>query len=403
MVPLRKALHALTLKPQGFTMIVAGFLPVFAIIAMFPIVGAIIEHFKAVPDAAIRVPAMVTAPGYAIAVLAPFAGVAADRFGRRSLLLVCTFFYGIVGTLPFFLDNLNAIFASRLLLGVCEAGILTIVNTLIADYWNDKDRRTWLMLQGLVGPLFQSGLFLAVAAVAAWRWNGSFLVYLVAFPIFAAMYAWVYEPRRNQPAATSAPAAPEATGAFPWAAAAIVASLTLFSSILYYVFIVNGSLAWREIGVTDPMAISKATFVPSFFILAGSVLFRIVSRFSNTVQIGTFLALFALGLGGIGLAHTVLEMQLALMVQQTGAGMAVPALIAWAQTKFSFQHRGRGMGVWTSTFFLGQAVSPVLVGLLAGRLGSMQAAFLVAGSIAALSALGVGLAALRKPRAYSAA
>jgi hypothetical protein len=42
--------------------------------------------------------------------------------------------------------------------------------------------------------------------------------------------------------------------------------------------------------------VSKATFVPSFFILAGSILFRIVSRYNNAVQIATFLLLFGLGL-----------------------------------------------------------------------------------------------------------
>jgi MFS family permease len=108
--------------------------------------------------------------------------------------------------LPFFLENLDVIFASRLLLGVCEAGILTIVNTLIADYWEDGERRTWLMLQGLVGPLFQSLVFLLVAAVAAWRWNGSFLVYLVALPIFVAMYLCIFEPRHpDQQAAKVGP------------------------------------------------------------------------------------------------------------------------------------------------------------------------------------------------------
>lgn len=392
-----KFYRSLTLKPQGLTMIVAGFLPVFAIIAMFPVVAAMIGHFKGMPDAAIRVPAMVTAPGYAIAVLAPFAGLFVDRFGRRPLLLACTFCYGIVGTAPFFLENLDAIFVSRLLLGVCEAGILTIVNTLIADYWEDRDRRTWLMLQGMVGPLFQPLVFLLVAAVAAWRWNGGFLVYLIALPIFAAMYAFIYEPRHGDAGANDAAHAQTRAQAerFPLGTAFMVGALTLLASVLYYVFIVNGSIAWAEMGVRDPMAVSKATFVPSFFILAGAIIFRLVSRFSNAAQIATFMALFGLGLGGVGLAHSVLQMQLALAVQQTGAGMAVPALIAWAQSKFSFRHRGRGMGVWTSCFFLGQAVSPVLVGHAARGLGSMQGAFLLAGVIALAAAAVGGALALR--------
>lgn len=392
MLFLRNFYRDLTLKPQGFTMIVAGFLPVFAIIAMFPVVAAIIAHFKDQPDAAIKVPAMVTAPGYAIALLAPFAGAVADRYGRRLLLLVCTLAYGMVGAAPFFLENLDAIIATRILLGVCEAGILTIVNTLIADYWDDKGRRNWLMLQGLVGPFFQPLVFILVAAVAAVRWNGGFLVYLIAFPIFISMYFFLFEPGQPKHNAQEVGHGDEP---FPMVSAVAVGALTLFASILYYVFIVNGSIVWHELGVSDPMAISKATFLPSFFILAGSVLFRIISRFGNAVQIGCFLALFGIGLGGIGIAHNVLSMQLALAVQQTGAGMAVPALIAWAQSKFSFRHRGRGMGIWTSAFFLGQAISPIIIGYIAKACGTMQMAFLAAGATAAVGAILAALLAMQ--------
>ncbi|WP_246447990.1 MFS transporter [Novosphingobium flavum] len=376
-------------------MIVAAFLPVFAIIAMFPVVASIITHFKDDPDAAIKVPAMVTAPGYAIAVLAPFAGLFVDRFGRRRLLLICTFFYGIVGTAPFLLEDLDAIIATRILLGVCEAGILTIVNTLIADYWDDSGRRNWLMLQGLVGPAFQPLVFFLVAAVAAVRWNGGFLVYLIALPIFISMYFFLFEPKRPEGEAASTVA--EDSGPFPLATAAMVGGMTLFASVLYYVFIVNGSIVWGELGVSDPMDVSKATVIPSLFILAGALLFRFVSRYSNAVQIAVFMALFGLGLGGIGLARSIGSMQAALIVQQTGAGMAVPALIAWAQSKFGFAHRGRGMGVWTSAFFLGQAISPIIVGAVAKASGSMQHAFLVTG----MTALATSAALLVGSRGYA--
>ncbi|MBC2651121.1 MFS transporter [Novosphingobium flavum] len=389
----------LTLIPQGLTMIVAGFLPVFAIIAMFPVVQSMIEHFRDVPDAAQKVPAMVTAPGYAIALLAPFAGLFVDRFGRRPLLLVCTFFYGIIGSAPFFLEDLDAIFYSRFLLGVCEAGILTIVNTLIADYWDDTGRRNWLMLQGLVGPFFQPAVFFLVAAVAAVRWNGGFLVYLIAFPIFIAMYFTLFEPKREQPAAVAV--ASDSPEAFPLGSALQVGGLTLLASIIYYVFIVNGSIAWSEVGVSDPMAVSKATFIPAMFILAGSVVFRLVSRYSNAIQIAVFLALLGSGLAGIGLAHSVTSMQLSLVLQQTGAGMAVPALIAWAQSKFAFVHRGRGMGVWTCAFFLGQAISPNIVHAVRGMAGTMQGAFLVMGLIA-MGAAAVGVVVSRLPRPVTA-
>ena len=89
----------------------------------------------------------------------------------------------------------------------------------------------------------------------------------------------------------------------------------------------------------------------------------------------------------MGLAHDWKGMILGMALQQTGAGMAIPTLIAWAQSQLPFQHRGRGMGIWTATFFFGQFSSPLLVSVLRGALGTMQGAFLVAGIVSAAGAL----------------
>lgn len=86
---------------------------------------------------------------------------------------------------------------------------------------------------------------------------------------------------------------------------------------------------------------------------------------------------------------------MALIIQQTAAGMAVPTLIAWTQTKFDFANRGRGIGLWTGAFFLGQSQSPRLVHLLETQTGSMQQAFLFAGTVgAAGGAIALALAAI---------
>lgn len=396
MNPVSRFFGRLTMRPQGVTLVSAAFLPIFAIVSMFPIVASMIQHFATDPDAAAKVPLMVTAPGLTVAVLAPFAGFFVDKFGRRRLLLGCTFFYGLFGTAPFFLDDLDQIFATRLMLGVCEAGILTIVNTLIADYWEDTGRRDWLFVQGVVGPFLASGVILLSGTVALLRWNGGFLVYLVAFPIFFAMLAFMFEPKRAQAPRVQAEA-PTAAGksAFPIAAAATVALVTLFSSALYYVFIVNGSIAFGEVGVRDPGAVGRMSFLPSLFVIPGALLFRILSGRANAVQLATFFGIIGTGLAVIGLARTPGEMVVGLCIQQTAAGMAVPMLVAWAQTKFPFEHRGRGMGIWTGAFFFGQFSSPWLVHQMNLATGTMQGAF-VASGCAALVGMAVAIvAALR--------
>ena len=377
---------------QGLTVIIAGFLPILAIVSMFPAIPAIIGHFAPTdPAAGTKVPSMVTAPGLTIALVAMFAGVLVDRFGRRTLLLISTFFYGIIGAAPFFLEHLDAIYASRLLLGLCEAAILTTINTLIADYWPEEGRRKWLTLQGLVGPGLSSVMIFFAGTMTAWRWNGIFLLYLLALPIFAAMLRYMYEPASDTTARRMLGMNEDGVAApgFPWRAMAGIAGLTLFSSAIYYVFIVNGAAVWTELGVSDPQSIGQITALPTLFILAGASLFWLLGNrgVSSPVLIAIFLGFLGAGLAVMGLTRGWQGMILGMALQQTGAGMAIPTLIAWAQSQLPFQHRGRGMGIWTATFFFGQFSSPLLVSVLRGSLGTMQAAFLVAGIISAVGAV----------------
>ncbi len=383
----------LTLKPQGIIVVIAAFLPIIAIVAMGPAVPGMIEHFGQDPDARGKVPAMIGAPGLTMALLAPFAGLLVDRFGRRPLLLVCTLFYGLFGAAPLLLNNLDHIYVSRLLLGVSEAGILTVVNTLIGDYWDGNGRKNWLFLQGMLGPFIAAIVSLIVGYASALQWNGVFFVYLIAFPIWAAMLVWLFEPGKGEAQTHEALIAPPA-GAFPWGPAAAIAAVTIFTSMLYYVFIINGSLVFGEVGVTRPERYGALIFVPSLFILAGAGLFRLLATRGNAVQLGVMFLLLGTGLAGMGLAHTVTAMLAFLIVQQTAAGMAVPTLISWAQGKFGFAHRGRAMGIWTGAFFLGQSQSPRLVHLIDAQAGSMQGAFLImglAGLAAAVTALVIAL------------
>ncbi|MEE3625364.1 MFS transporter [Nitrospirillum sp. BR 11752] len=131
---------------QGVLVVLAGFLPILAIVALSPAVPKIMERFGAVPGVGTLVPLLVTAPGLMIALTSPLMGWVVDRYGRRRLLLWATAVYGFLGIAPYFLDDLKLIIASRLALGMAEAGILTVTNTLIGDYFAHDQRRTWLTI-----------------------------------------------------------------------------------------------------------------------------------------------------------------------------------------------------------------------------------------------------------------
>lgn len=369
----------LTHVPQGIIVVVIGFLPIFAIVSMFPAVPAIIRHFGSEPNAVWKVPLMVSAPGLTTALIAPFAGYLADKSGRRPAVLLATLAYGVLGTLPVLLTSLNLIFASRLALGCAEAFILTGVNTLIGDYWQDQERRSWLTLQGIVGPFLSIGVILASGSITGLRWNGSFLIYLIGFPIFLGARRYLYEPTKNGATVAELTRAHQVTTPFPWRTVLLTGSVTFGMSVLYYVFIINGGMVFKEAGIVSPERLSQLTALPTMFVMLGAVIFWLLRRTSNVLQIAAAFGCLGVGLTLIGLLSDYRLMLAGLTIQQTGAGMAVPALIAWAQATLPFEHRGRGMGAWTTCFFTGQFASPAIVHLLFVASGTMHGAFLWAG------------------------
>jgi sugar phosphate permease len=165
--------------------------------------------------------------------------------------------------------------------------------------------------------------------------------------------------------------------------------------------VINFSLLLKELGVGDPKSIGLSMAIPSIGVPIGAVLFKLTTRFGSGTQIFMVFLGYAIGLGGIGMAPDYKVALAFAFVQQLANGLIVPALIAWAQSKFSFEHRGRGMGWWASSFFVAQFLSPAVVNLMRGAVGNLQGAFVAFGVIAAVCALAACLLRWRAPASPS--
>ncbi|MBC5766753.1 MFS transporter [Ramlibacter albus] len=375
---------------QGWILVLAGFLPIVAIIGLTPALPTLIGHFKNdIDNPRFWVPLLVTAPSACIALLGPVAGFITDKLGRRRLMLAGMLLYGCGGLVPFVVDSFALVVAGRVLIGIAEAAILTVTNTLLADYFDDQTRRRWLTVQAVAGSLLGSGLLVLSGWLASHGWQWPFAVYGVALPLFVCAWFWLYEPeKREDPAAAAAEAAaarPEPANAgeraFPIATMAIVCAVTLLLATIYFVQIINFSLVLKEMGVDDPRSIGLISAVPSFGVPLGGLLFYATGRFGPVTQLMLTFICYAVGLGGIGLAGSVEQAMGFAFIQQTGSGIVISALIAWAQSKLAFEHRGRGMGMWVSAFFAGQFVSPAVVAMVASQIGGLKPAFVAFGAL----------------------
>jgi MFS family permease len=371
---------------QALVVILVNQLPMIAIVALMPALPTLMEHFKHVENKDLLVPMILTAPGLCIALIAPFAGVLVDKYGRRKLLIYFTAIYGIGGILPFFLDGFNTVISGRLLLGVGEAFVLVIGNTLLGDYFAPKDRNKWLMVQGFFGSIAGTGLLSLSGFLSNQGWNYPFLVYGVSFVITFLSVFFIYEPQEKF---TSEIDTLSTEIEFPIKTTIFVFAVTLFFAILYFVYTIHFALALDAMGIKDKLQLGNMSAIASTAVPLGALLFKLVSKRPFWQQMALIFLFFTIGLTGIGNSTNTTMALVTGWIQQLGCGMTIAVLVAWALNLFHVQYRGRGMGFWTSAFFLGQFINPIFVSSITKFSGGILATFVTVGIMCGVIFIGI--------------
>lgn len=174
-------------------------LPILGAVLIAPVLPKMQDHFASVPGAKALVPLALTVPALALALLAPFAGMIVDRLGRKRLLIVATLLYAVFGTAPLWLDSLGAIIASRALVGVTEAAIMTCCTTLIGDYYSGHRRVKYLALQTMCASASATVFFVLGGAAGSAGWRVPFWVYAVSLMLAPLMATVLTNPAPRTP------------------------------------------------------------------------------------------------------------------------------------------------------------------------------------------------------------
>ncbi|MDH6589042.1 MFS family permease [Streptomyces sp. SAI-133] len=373
------------------TLLMAGScLPILGAVLIAPVLPKMQDHFASVPGAKALVPLALTVPALAVALLAPFAGVIVDRLGRKRLLIASTLLYAVFGTAPLWLESLGAIIASRALVGVTEAAIMTCCTTLIGDYYSGRRRVKYLALQTMCASASATVFFVLGGAVGSAGWRVPFWVYAVSL-VLAPLMASALPGTAGRVAADVRPAG--ARRAFPWRQLAGICALTFFGAMVFYTVPVEMSYLLDDLGVANSGVIGLATAVASAATVAGAVAFARLKRAPEPMLPAVF-AVCAAGFGVMCLAGNAPLLVIGAVINCVGTGMLLPALLTSAMSRLAFEDRGRGTGLWTAAFFGGEFVCPLV--LLAGEsaAGSLAGAVGVLGVASLLVA--AGLTGLRR-------
>lgn len=368
---------------KGITLVYAQILPVMAIVSLFPAIPKLFAQFGGLPNAAWLVPMIVTIPALMVALTSPFAGALADRIGRRRTFQCGMLLYVLAGMVPVVVDDLNMIVASRAVLGIAEAFVVTVSSALIGDYFGEQ-RHRWVAWVGVSISIAGTLLIAAGGALADIGWRGPFCIYAAAIPGLIMALLFIDEPavlqRREDTTLKRL--------GYPVRQALLIGTVTLITSILYYAEPLHIAQVLTDRGAGSATHVGIIQSATSIAFILGAIAYRRFHHLPIARHLGIAAAFVGVGQIVIGLAQGYVAVAVGATIQQFGAGIVIPSLLAWGQAILPAEQRGRGLGIWVTAFFAGTFLCPPLVTAISQASGGLQPAMIIVG-IVTLLMLGV--------------
>ncbi|MEP6467671.1 MAG: MFS transporter [Parafilimonas sp.] len=360
------------------TLLLVSSLTIMSVITISPALPQMAIAFAGVKNAAFIVKMVLTIPALMIAIFSPVAGRLIDRYGRLTILRVALIVYAVAGSAGFYLDNLFVILISRIVLGIAVGMSMTIVITLIADYFEGKERLKFVGLQ--IAFMSLGGIiFIGLGGVLAdIGWRYPFLLYLFSLLVFPLTILFLKEPKVikhiNQNLQTI-----KVPGII-W----VLFFNTMFMWIIFFLIPVQIPFYLKALGVEKNSLVGAA--------IASSTLFSAISSFSYSKIKGrfNFLTIFVMGYllmaAGflcIAIATSYALVVIAMMITGLGMGMMIPNTNMWVMKIVPPEIRGKEIGKLTTFWFLGQFLSPIIIFPVLKML-SLSSTFMLASCFLAL-------------------
>ena len=344
----------------------AGFCAFLTLYAPQPLLPMLARGFHASAGA---VSLVLTASTAAVALAAPFAGVVADRFGRKRVIVLSALLLALPTAGAAASGSLTQMLVWRFWQGVFTPGIFAVTIAYVNDEWEQgvgaamSSYVAGTVLGGFSGRMISA----LVAAHSSWRWSFIALAALDA-ACAAAMWAWLPADRHFSRSRHGASAPRAMLGHLrtpPLAATYAVGFCVLFTLIATFTY-VNFYLAappfrlgTTALGLIFVVYLIGAVVTP----VAGRAIDRIGHRF-------TLVAAFLGGVGGICLTLVphLPAVLLGLALTSTGVFIAQSAASSYVG-RLAEGARGAAVGLYVMFYYTGGSFGAALPGTFWNRGG----------------------------------
>jgi predicted MFS family arabinose efflux permease len=353
----------------------AGFCAFLTLYAPQPMLPLLLASFHTSANAVSRV---ITASTIAVAMAAPFAGIVADRLGRKRVIVPAAVLLALPTLLAATSGSLGQLLFWRFWQGVFTPGIFAVTIAYINEEWEEGTGAAMsAYVAGTVLGGFSGRMIGAlVAAYSSWRW--AFVVLAVLDLLCAAvMWAWlppdrhVAHPRRQVSTARAMLRHlqnPRLLATYAVGFCVLFTLVATFTYVNFYLAAPPFHLKTAALGLLFVVYLVGAVITP----IAGRAIDRVGHRFALTLA-------FTGGAAGIALTLTpripVVLMGLALCC--TGVFIGQSSASSYIGTVAS-EARAAAVGLYVMFYYLGGSAGAELPGHLWSRGGWLGCVALIA-------------------------
>ncbi len=346
--------------------------------AVSPIMQTLSEHFGADGHGRLVAYAVAVVPSIGIMLGGPVTGWVIGQVGARPFALTALLVFGFAGSAGLYIDSAWALVATRFILGLSAAGVVTGTLIMIGDYFDADARARMLGYQAAIGAVTAFSIIVGsgrLAEVAGWR--APFALYLFAFLVFAA--AAIGIPAR--PAAGDARRS--AAGSGFWAALAHVWLPLLFITALFagsFMPTLQASFLLKENGVANTFNQSLVIGLGAAMVAVGSYTYGSLRRhLADRAMLALCGALIGTGTVVMGLSHEATMVAAGCAISGLGTGLLNPQANNLLMTRAGVA-RGAAVGLGYTARYGGNFLNPVVVAPMAGAFG-LHGAMLLFGAV----------------------
>ena len=320
--------------------------------------------------------------------LAPIAGILADRYGRKSVLIPSLFLFAFAGFACFFTRSFHVLLIFRFFQGIGAASLGSLNVTLIGDYYKGMDRPAVMGYNASFLSLSTASYPLIGGLMAGIAWYYPFLLPLLAIPVGLTVIFGLKEPEFHKnshffeylKAAGKSILKKEVIGVFTLS---VLTFIILYGAFLTYLpFLLNANFHFT------PQKIGLFLFLSSLSTaIVATQIGRLTKKFGSIALLKVAFLLYTVVTLSVPNIHNLFLLIIPVILFGTAQALNIPSLQTMLANLAPDEQRAIFMSTNGMVLRLGQTLGPPVIGI-GYMIGNIEGVYYMA---AAISVLGIGI------------